>query len=59
MQRCLIYRSVLVCDELLQWIVIKWVDIYSPALGSYDRASWAKCEEREKSNKMQNLDVYY
>ena len=28
-------------------------------LSSCDRASWAKCEEREKTNKMQQLDVYY
>ena len=28
------------------------------SLGSYDRASWAKYEER-KTNKMQQLDVYY
>ena len=28
-------------------------------LGSCDRASWAKCEEREKNNKMQQSDVYY
>ena len=27
-------------------------------LGSYDRASWAKYEE-SKTNKMQQLDVYY
>ena len=26
-------------------------------LGSCDRASWAKCEEIEKTNKMQQLDV--
>jgi len=30
----------------------------SDVLGSYDRASWAKYEER-KPNKMQQLDVYY
>jgi len=29
-----------------------------PALGFCDRASWAKYEER-KTNKMQQLDVYY
>jgi len=29
------------------------------ASGSCDRASWAKCEERGKTNKMQQLDVYY
>jgi len=28
-------------------------------IGSCDRASWAKCEEREKTNKMQQSDVYY
>jgi hypothetical protein len=28
------------------------------SLGSYDRASWAKYEER-RTNKMQQLDVYY
>ena len=28
------------------------------ALGSCDRASWAKYEER-KTNKIQQLDVYY
>ena len=27
-------------------------------LGSYDRASWAKCEEREKTNKMQQFFYY-
>jgi len=29
------------------------------ALGSCDRASWAKCEDSEKTNKMQQSDVYY
>ena len=29
------------------------------AVGSCDRVSWAKYEEREKTNKMQQLDVYY
>jgi len=32
------------------------------SLGSCDRASWAKCEDRERereTNKMQQLDVYY
>jgi len=28
-------------------------------LGFYDRASWANCEVREKTNKMQQLDVYF
>jgi len=28
------------------------------ALGFCDRASWANCEVREKTNKMQQLDVY-
>ena len=27
--------------------------------GFCDRASWANCEVREKTNKMQQLDVYY
>jgi hypothetical protein len=30
----------------------------SSVLGSCDRAAWAKYEER-KTNKMQQLDVYY
>jgi len=29
------------------------------ALGFCDRASWANCEVTEKTNKMQQLDVYY
>ena len=29
------------------------------ALGFCDRASWANCEVREKTNKMQQLDVYF
>ena len=29
------------------------------ALGFCNRASWANCEVREKTNKMQQLDVYY
>jgi len=33
--------------------------IHMQTLGSCDRASWAKCEERDKTNKMQQLDVYY
>jgi len=28
-------------------------------LGFCDRASWANCEVREKTNKMQQLDVYF
>jgi len=28
-------------------------------LGFCDRASWVNCEEREKTNKMQQSDVYY
>ena len=28
-------------------------------LGSCDRASWAKYEEKKKTKKMQQLDVYY
>jgi hypothetical protein len=31
---------------------------YNILLGSYDRASWAKYEDR-KTNQMQQLDVYY
>jgi len=39
--------------------VLRWEeDIYLKDLGSCDRASWAKYEER-KTNKMQQLDVYY
>ena len=34
------------------------VHILYPALGSHDRASWAKYEDR-KTNKMQQLDIYY
>jgi len=30
-----------------------------PALGFCDHASWANCEVREKTNKMQQLDVYF
>ena len=29
------------------------------SLGFCDRASWANCEVREKTNKMQQLDIYY
>jgi len=29
------------------------------ALGFCDRASWANCGVREKTNKMQQLDVYF
>jgi len=32
---------------------------YLNALGFCDRASWANCEVREKTDKMQQLDVYY
>ena len=42
---------------------IKCADTYNNfllnALGSCDRTSWAKCEEIEKTNKIQQLDVYY
>ena len=31
----------------------------SSALGSCDRATWAKCDETEKTNKIQQSDVYY
>ena len=33
--------------------------MYLEDLGFCDRASWANCEVREKTNKMQQLDVYY
>jgi len=36
----------------------KIVKGYFHALGSCDRASWTKYEDR-KTNKMQQLDVYY
>jgi len=43
-----------------------WWSLYSGswnsqkgALGFCDRASWANCEVRGKTNKMQQLDVYY
>ena len=32
---------------------------YKEALGFCDRASWANCEVREKTNKMLQLDVYF
>jgi len=35
------------------------VNISCEALGFCDHASWANCEVREKTNKMQQLDVYY
>ena len=34
------------------------LNVFQQALGSCDRASWAKCEER-KTNKMEQLGVYY
>ena len=37
----------------------KMRDMYWLALGFCDRASWANCEVREKTHKMQQLDVYY
>jgi len=40
-------------------MIYKCFVLFYEALGSCDRASWAKCEEREKTNKMQQLDVYY
>ena len=33
--------------------------IHSYVLGFCDRASWANCGVREKTNKMQQLDVYF
>ena len=38
-----------------QWWILK---VSKGFLGSCDRASWAKYEDR-KTNKMQQLDVYY
>jgi len=35
-----------------------WTDTIN-VLGFCDRASWANCEVREKTNKMQQLDVYF
>ena len=32
---------------------------YMLALGFCDRASWANCEVREKTNETQQLDVYF
>jgi len=32
---------------------------YPLGLGFCDRASWANCGVREKTNKMQQLDVYF
>jgi len=35
------------------------MNIFTDFLGFCDRASWANCEVREKTNKMQQLDVYF
>ena len=53
---------------MLQWLCERtyeeirkhfWITtVKQRVLGSCDRASWAKYEER-KTNKMQQLDVYY
>jgi len=40
-------------------LIVVFPRICLQILGSCDRASWAKCAEREKTNKMQQLDVYY
>jgi len=41
----------------------QYADIYllqsHSTLGFCDRASWANCEVREKTNEMQQLDVYF
>ena len=37
----------------------KYIQRHKHILGFCDRASWANCEVREKTNKMQQLDVYY
>ena len=34
-----------------------WTESWMWILGSCDRASWAKCEEREKTNKMLQLNI--
>ena len=39
------------------WVFVSQEHCFK-VLGSCDRASWAKYEER-KTNKMQQLDVYY
>ena len=45
--------------ENIYWIWSFSGHIYVTALGFCDRPSWANCEVREKTNKMQQLDVYY
>jgi len=42
--------------DMLESVVVREI---LQALGFCDRASWANCEEREKTNKMQQSDVYY
>ena len=37
----------------------EFVELRFYALGFCDRASWANCGVREKTNKMQQLDVYF
>ena len=39
--------------------VVSWNLHTKFTLGFRDRASWANCEVRGKTNKMQQLDVYY
>ena len=43
-------------DALLENDPVPYSDWIKEALGSCDRASWAKCEEREKTNNMQQSD---
>jgi hypothetical protein len=45
--------------KILQFTSSSDVTIELQALGFCDRASWANCEVREKTNKMQQLDVYF
>ena len=46
---------------IILFAIVSHIFAYCYVLGSCDRASWAKCEEREreKTNKMQQLDVCY
>ena len=46
-------------ELIVLWLHIEYVNKIFHALGFCDRASWANCEVREKTNKMQQSDVYY
>ena len=63
----LIYKHLInISDKLSASRLLLWLlwprrlkkNVYHKALGSYDRASWAVYEDK-KTNKMQQLDVYY